>query len=482
MALLTNFTAAISFADVVNNGGGSYNSTLNFRVDQLSEGYDPNDVQVGDRIVTSDKLHFEVTAINSTNFSNASVVLQGLGTTNAPSGAGMIYHYDGVIDLVSLPPLNSSGISSAVQANILIHNFELLKDIEPGNPVTAFSVNSSSVPGGRTVSHEFTITLLGGETFQQTIEVNRDIDFYLNSLVDTVTDPTISLLTNFSTIDSNGISSGDDKLKFEGAGGITITGKQLNTEDDITLIIDGSGISTGDNTVVTAGDITGDGSAGNPVTYVRPAPSWNELTDIPPGFADNIDDEGAFTDDQNLSLSDGTGGSINIDIEDGTSVTFTPGTDIGFTRIGNAVTIDSTATPASGGAVFTDIQTHDSVEYRSVFIQQSNVTQETPTFTGTFPTNQHTLDAKTHTLLKTEITGDSNTTNSLGEYKLTIDNLDAENMFFNYQIIDKTSNQKIDEHARGNILTQQRIGSDQILITIPNIGGNYPNGFILILS
>ena len=144
--LESRYVMAASFSNITSLTTTTHQVTLNFQSDQLGSGYLANQIQTGWRVLTSTRREYEITTINSSNFSSAQVVLTEIeGTTLAPNGVGVVYAYDGTSRKVPPLPVNSTGISAALQAVILIHNFEVdeagsggvsswndLEDVPPG--------------------------------------------------------------------------------------------------------------------------------------------------------------------------------------------------------------------------------------------------------------------------------------------------------------------------------------------------------------
>jgi len=94
-----------------------------------------------------------------------------------------------------------------------------------------------------------------------------------------------------------------------------------------------------------------------------------------------------------------------------------------------------------------------------------------------------TLDIPASTeVTQLDVTATNDTgVNASGEIVLAVDNsLNSYDRFFVYEIYDLSNDQKVDQHLTGNVL-QQVVAGNVTTLTIPNIQGNYPNGFRLIL-
>lgn len=86
------------------------------------------------------------------------------------------------------------------------------------------------------------------------------------------------------------------------------------------------------------------------------------------------------------------------------------------------------------------------------------------------------LTADTHLLLF-DFSGNSTTSNSNGEIVIRVDN--SANGYprkFVMDIVDDGPDQDTDEEARGHIL-KEVVAGNVTTLTVPNISGNYPNGF-----
>ena len=371
--ILTRYTMAVSFADVTSLTTTTHRATLNAQSDQLGEGYLANQIQVGYRVLTSTKRHFEVITIDNSSFGSATVVLTEIGaTTLGPNGSGVLYD-PGANGMIPPLPANATGVSQALLANMLIHNFEVAQ------------------------------TLAGGTT-----------------------------------------------------------------------------------TVETAGDIDGNGSPENPVSYVRPIPTWAEITGKPTTFPSGDDVVG--NEDNGLVLFEG-----KI-----------------FTTKANGNRIGSGVTPPPGEVV-DQLQTlrlnpdgrilyivnPDGTDYSFVTLN-NGLTRYDRTVGGLraetyiFGTNQpgfsgdaasgYDYNLSNGDFKKMEFTGSSTTSNAAGELVIRFVFPPSEGQFLQYQLYDLTNNQKVDVHLTGNVAKQEITGGNTTTLTIPNIGGNYPNGFRLILN
>ena len=355
--ILTRYTMAVSFADVTSLTSTTHRATLNAQSDQLGEGYLANQIQVGYRVLTSTKRHFEVTTIENASFGSATVVLTEIGaTTLGPNGSGVLYD-PGAYGMIPPLPANATGVSQALLANMLIHNFEVAQ------------------------------TLAGGAT-----------------------------------------------------------------------------------TVVTSGDITGDGSSGSPVSYVRPIPTWAELAGKPTVFPSNHE-WNAITgkpttfpsgdDDPNNERNrlGGTGSTVILYEADGTTE------------------VDRYTVPFAGYSA----RTNPELDLTSVTTFSLGIGSLSTTWSGDKISGYRVTSSKW--LPKIIIDGTSANSNASGEFVLTVDSGGATIWQHSYQLYDLTNNQKVDEHLTGNVM---KIVVDnlagEVTYSIPNIAGNYPNGFRLILN
>ena len=353
---------AASFADVASIDATTHSATLNFQSDQLGNGYLANQIQVGHRVVTSTKRQYSITAINSTTFSSASVTLLEIGNTTAgPNGVAVVYSYDGSTELIPVLPPNATGISTAHLAIILNHNLEVIGALDAGGLSTV--VTDGDIDGTGTP--------------EDPVRYTRPIPDW-----DEITGKPTVFPSNHEWT--------------------AITGKPAGFADDI----DDVGLET----VAVAGDLTGDGTPGNPITYTASASSF---------------------------LAHYTSGGTNL------------------------ASFSTRMFPASGNSSSANLTGDNSAGY--VFTTSNAI----------------------ETII---IEGDSGSSNASGEFVLTIDqNNTTVNTFklghFSYQLYDLTNDQKVDEHLTGNVLRQvydSTTGETQL--TLPNVGGNYPNGFRLILN
>jgi len=144
--------AVSSFTNVTVVDDSTYMADVSFQSDQTGNGYLANQVQVGDRFLTSAKEQFRITAVNSSSFSTANLTMVELpGTTSGPNGTGIAYRYDGSTELVPLVPVNSGGISAALAAVIQSHNVEITATAGGGVPVLETRGDSVGIVGGNAV-------------------------------------------------------------------------------------------------------------------------------------------------------------------------------------------------------------------------------------------------------------------------------------------------------------------------------------------
>ena len=84
--------------------------------------------------------------------------------------------------------------------------------------------------------------------------------------------------------------------------------------------------------------------------------------------------------------------------------------------------------------------------------------------------------------LKIVIEGNSSTSDESGDFFFTVArNGDGPVGYYGIQLYDLTNDSAVDNYLTGNIFNQE-LTSEGIRILIPNIGGNYPNGFRLIAN
>lgn len=80
-----------------------------------------------------------------------------------------------------------------------------------------------------------------------------------------------------------------------------------------------------------------------------------------------------------------------------------------------------------------------------------------------------------------DFAGTSATSNASGELVLKVNNAaNSYNRYFVARIVDLTDNVQVDLEIRGHSISQVHAGNINT-ITVPNITGNYPNGFVLVL-
>jgi hypothetical protein len=325
--LETRFSMAATITDVSSPTATTHQATLTMQADQLGAGYLANQVQVGWRLLTATGREYEITAVPSSNFSSATVTLLEIeGTTLGPSGVGVVYEYDGTTRMIPPLPANAQGISQALLARMLIHNFEVA-----------------------------TQELAGGSS-----------------------------------------------------------------------------------TVETQAPVTGDGSAGNPITYTRPLPTWAELVGKPTIFPSGDDDP---TDEyQDPTYNPATG-------------------ELGLTNSDETVTVGSRI-KRTGNSYGTDMS-----------ITVWHFGEEEPTFSGDATTG-YQIDCSC-TALKIAAVGNSDGANASGTAVFRFTGRLADD--YSYQMYDQSNNQKVDVHLTGNVPKQDLQRNLENRFEIPNIGGNYPN-------
>jgi hypothetical protein len=121
-----------SFDVLEDFGFGSYQVTMNMQADQTGNGYLPEGIEAGMRILTSTRQTYEVTAVESSTFSGAQLLISNIGqTSTAPTGVGVVYAYSDEKPTIPVPPSNSTSIPQALQSIILTHNAEVSGGGEP---------------------------------------------------------------------------------------------------------------------------------------------------------------------------------------------------------------------------------------------------------------------------------------------------------------------------------------------------------------
>lgn len=395
--LESRYVMAASFANVSSVNSTTHTATLNFQSDQLGSGFLANQVQVGFRVVTSTKRQYRISAIASTNFSSATVTLVEIGgTTQGPNGIAVVYDYQGEPDLIPVPPANATGISTAHFAIIYNHNLEV----------------GAGQGGG--------------------------------------------ISTVFTDGDIQGTGTEADPVRYTAPAPptpvtwTTLTGKPSGFADDV----DNVGLLT----VATGGDLTGDGTPGNPVRYTAPADGDTDPTN----------------EENGLSI---TGGALSTTRSDGSII--------------------STVTLPSGASAFVYAKElpdgfRAKVTYMQVPIQGGGFSF--PSVTGTASAGYVIAAPSTNDCypISFELYGNSTTTNSSGELVVKLEGTFQK--YYTTELYDMTNSQKVDVHLTGNIPKQvmsATAGSttDEGFIirgtntfSTPNIAGNYPNGFLYILN
>ena len=155
------FVMAASFSNVTAVDADTWTADLSFQSDQLGQGYLANQVQVGWRVITSTQREYVIDVVNSSSFSTANLTMTALtGTTASPNGVGAVYQYDGTTRLIPPLPVNSTGISAAMSATLLIHNFQ----------VTIGATGSGEYTGGPVPADSVTVVDAGGVFSATTLE------------------------------------------------------------------------------------------------------------------------------------------------------------------------------------------------------------------------------------------------------------------------------------------------------------------------
>lgn len=395
----SSYVMAASFSATapVNGSTVAHTATLAFQADQLGEGYLGNQIKVGDRVLTSTKRQYRVTAISTSSLFSASVTLLEIGTTTlGPNGVAVVYSYDGT-DYIPVLPSNATGISASLLAVIINHDLEVLKGAVSG-------------PG----------------SFDTTAIYNR-------------------------------------------FGQVQTAIDALNAKPD----------NVGLTTVATSAPITGNGTTGNPIKYVRPVPTWAEISGKPTVFPSG--DDSSTNELQtwaNLpgkpstfpSGDDVIGNEDNdLVIFEGKIYTTKPNGD----RIGAGI-----IAPSIFGNSYRFDAGPESISYGAFYSGAPSTT--IPTFTGSGSAG-YALALANGYFIGFEVTGTSANSNTSGEFVLYVDDALDGVQGYAFQLYDLTNNQKVDEHITGNIFKQE-LESGRLRISIPNVSGSYPNGFRLIAN
>lgn len=216
--------------------------------------------------------------------------------------------------------------------------------------------------------------------------------------------------------------------------------------------------------------------------------SWDDLTEVPPGFQDGVDNEG--TDDQTWAEVSGkpAGFADGIDdVNDADNVVgnednrlLLDGQDLVITKADGSTELNRVTIPASGSLASTARSVGD-LQMRALFFPETqpyNIDLTGSAAAGYVVTHPGTNIQE----FKWFFTGNSTTSNATGEFVVTLGGTQAAQFYrYNAQLYDLTNNTVVDMQATGNVVKQEVL-SDGLRVTVPNIGGNYPNGFFLILN
>ena len=128
-SLQRRFALPASFSPGIVADGDSYTVTLQFLADQTGGAFLATDIVVGWRVLTANQQLYEITALGTVTLSAADVTLLDLsGTSGTPSGAALVYQYDGSSEAIPFVPVNSTGISAALSAVIATHNAGVVQE------------------------------------------------------------------------------------------------------------------------------------------------------------------------------------------------------------------------------------------------------------------------------------------------------------------------------------------------------------------
>ena len=135
------FALPASFRPGIVNNGGSYMATLDILADQTGGAFNGTSVAVGYRILTSSQQLYEITDVIAAGFSEVQVeVSEVTDSGQQPSGAALLYQYDGSTAVIPMVPVNSTGISTALSAIIATHNAQItqgeIQAVGGGQPLT----------------------------------------------------------------------------------------------------------------------------------------------------------------------------------------------------------------------------------------------------------------------------------------------------------------------------------------------------------
>jgi lysophospholipase L1-like esterase len=176
---------AFQSSTVVNDS--TYTVTIIFQADQTGQGYLPTQITTAHRVIDTNGKTYRVSAVVSSNFTEATLTLVERGSNGAPLGAGYVYNPFPDTEIVPVPPSNAVGISAALLSAILTHNAEntgsgggsteqadgatILGDGTPGDP---FRVNTDTVA----LKEELEYARLVQDTilvyYRDSVEIGRD--------------------------------------------------------------------------------------------------------------------------------------------------------------------------------------------------------------------------------------------------------------------------------------------------------------------
>jgi hypothetical protein len=413
--------------------------------------------------------------------------------------------------------ISSQSISSTVaiedEGNQVADNVERINFVGPGVTVT----------GG---NDRTTVTILEG-VGTGTSNIDLDIDRELLSFF--ITDANGNVLTQVPSATPNGLAgafSSPDKFKLDGIEnnatadqtGIEIV-QLINSQLGSTIWQQGGSSSSGGNSLPALGSQSIEVSGQNIISAIISTDSGNTLESrvtglyVPQGTSGSSSDLGTLSGPSSVEITN-TGGSnatVNavtttssgvatpqdkIDITDNTNARHNAATGSGAISITSSQVVslsispdtDNTlqertnglyVPPGSGGGGSSLVRITDSgnlglFSYSVRRYGNSAISVTNPSsgeYLFVVPANSETIWYN--------LKGDSSTVNGVGEIIIKVDN--SANGF-DYEFIvsldDEGAEQFPNMFSRGHIISETNI-NNITTITIPNIGGNYPNGFTL---
>lgn len=375
--LKSDFVGICTFDDFTNTTGDNYRGDILNFIDRYNLGVSTKNIQIGDEIVDGSGDVFEVLTIHSTasNFEADVTVQARVSASGAPTGSGQVYRpsANGII-----PPgsVDNLGLSNVTKGLIDMHNAlrldSLLGTVANGDSIIAVSFGNDSLSITMESDTVYTAIIPVDSLHQlqadsisalydslgvkvDTIIAGNNINITYANGQYTISAPDPNVGTDDQTagevwyndsylpLNVNDVQQAIDSLKRDldavnsgASDGVATTGALDvgNEEIDVTVAAPGTGFSIDISGIETLSSFSGwDMDASDDFSG-----AWGDLTSVPAGFADNVDDvddaDASATNEGSLTVGAGTASTalINSNTSGSTGVTIEANTGIGITE------------------------------------------------------------------------------------------------------------------------------------------------------